>query len=329
MRRQIAGLENRIKQMLQDASETNNRHVEALAREVWDIKPALQKQMSAEIRRRVFLPPSPVLWDEHRPFMPYSTCSAADFMHPRYAEICAMINHPVRYHRKIWEWVFVIHHLLGAGVLREGAKGIVFGVGRERLPALFAKLGAEIVATDAPDDIGEARGWKDTNQHSGALSQIRYTDMIDGDLFDRKVSMRTCDMNNINPDVKDFDFTWSSCCFEHLGTLEAGAQFVINSVEKTLKIGGTAVHTTEFNMSSNTDTVTSGETVIYRKCDIEDLVKRLEDRGHKVSTFSIAPDTHYLDGFVDVPPYAEDLHIKLEIGKFVTTSVGLVVTRGR
>jgi hypothetical protein len=62
-------------------------------------------------------------------------------------------------------------------------------------------------------------------------------------------------------------------------------QFVINSVERTLRIGGTAAHKTEFNLSSNTDTVIEGDTVIYRKRDIEELVKTPEDRGHHVQPF--------------------------------------------
>jgi hypothetical protein len=290
---------------------------------------ALSDQINAAINSRFHRPPMPVLWDVQTPFMAYSTCSVADIMHPRFAQVAAMINHPPLPHRKVWEWIFIIHHLKEAGVLQEGKRGIVFGVGREQLPSLFASLGAEVVATDAPDDIGQARGWKGTAQHSAALSQIKYADIVDEKVFERKVSMRACDMNKIDPDLKDFDFTWSSCCFEHLGSLEAGMQFVVNSVERTLKIGGTAVHTTEFNLSSNTDTVTEGDTVIYRKRDIEELVKRLEDRGHHVQPFRVAPDSHYLDSFVDVPPYTSNPHLKLQLGKFVATSVGLVITRGR
>jgi hypothetical protein len=289
----------------------------------------LDERIAAAINQRFTLPMSPPLWDAQTPFMAYSTCSAADFLHPRFAELAALFGHPVRYHRKLWEWVFIIHHLQEAGVLKEGKRGIVFGVGREALPSLFAKFGAEVLATDAPDDIGEESGWKQTDQHSAALSQIRYNHVVDGDVFDRKVSMRTCDMNNIDPELTDFDFTWSSCCFEHLGSLEAGALFVINSVEKTLKVGGTAVHTTEFNMSSNDETVTEGNTVIYRKRDMDDLVRRLEERGHHVQPFKVAPDSHFLDWHVDVPPYAHDPHLKLQLGKFVSTSVGLVITRGR
>ena len=101
-------------------------------------------------------------------FMRYSTCSSTDFLHPRFGEICAMLQHPWDWHRKLWEWVFVVHHLQEAGVIRPGSKGLVFGVGTERLPALFASLGSTIVATDAPADVGESQGWAETGQHLAA-----------------------------------------------------------------------------------------------------------------------------------------------------------------
>ena len=40
-----------------------------------------------------------------------------------------------------------------------------------------------------------------------------------------------------------------------------------------LRPGGIAIHTTEFNVSSNDNTVADGDTVIYRKRDIEDLAR--------------------------------------------------------
>lgn len=106
-------------------------------------------------------------------------------------------------------------------------------------------------------------------------------------------------------------------------------QFVVNAVEKTLKVGGVAVHTTEFNLSSNEDTVETGDTVIYRHRDLTELIKRLEDRGHIVQPLTIAPDTHCWDFYVDVPPYTTTPHLKLMLGKYVATSVGIVVQRGR
>jgi hypothetical protein len=68
--------------------------------------------------------------------------------------------------------------------------------------------------------------------------------------------------------------------------------------------------------------------VIYRKRDIEELTQRLEARGHSVSSFAIAPDSHYLDHYVDVPPYSHNPHLKLALSGYVTTSVGLVIQRG-
>jgi hypothetical protein len=275
--------------------------------------------------------PSPPFTQVSKPgvFMPYSTCSAADFLHPRFLEIAKMIKIGFVWHRKLWEWVFIIHHLIESGLLREGNRGLVFGVGSEKLPALFAGMGAEIVATDAPAEIGEEKGWKRTGQHSSGLSQIRYTDLVDGNVFDLKVSYRTCDMNNIAPDLTGFDFNWSSCCFEHLGNLEAGMQFVVDATEKTLRVGGLAVHTTEFNLSSNNETLEQGDTVIYRRRDMEELVQCLRDRGHIVQPLVVAPDCHYWDFHIDVPPYTETPHLKLMLDRFVATSVGLVVRRGQ
>jgi hypothetical protein len=136
-------------------------------------------------------------------------------------------------------------------------------------------------------------------------------------------------MNAIDEDLDNFDFTWSSCCFEHLGSLAAGMQFVVNSVEKTLRVGGIACHTTEFNVSSNTETVESGGTVIYRKRDIEELISCLRDRGHHVEPLVIGESNHYLDNHIDVPPYAKEPHLKLRLAGHVTTSIGLVIRRGR
>lgn len=239
------------------------------------------------------------------------------------------MKHPFMWHRKLWEFVFVTHHLLESGLVKPGNKGLVFGVGKERLPALFASMGAQIMATDAPVDIGERQGWNKSGEHISSLTQIRYTEIVDGEIFDKNVSFQPCDMTNIQPGLCDFDFNWSSCCFEHLGSLEAGIEFVINAVEKTLRVGGVAVHTTEFNLSSNDDTVTKGGTVIYRRKDIEELVQRLRDRGHIVKPFVIGDGSHYWDFHVDVPPYSQDPHLKLLLMGYVCTSVGLVIQRGR
>lgn len=266
-------------------------------------------------------PPTPTL-PASAPFMGASTVAASDFLHPRYHEICAMLCGPPTWHRKQWEWVFIVHHLVRSGVLRRGARGLGFGVGQEGLPALFAGMGCEVVATDAPDDV---QGWAESAQHSSSRDHLRAPWIVPDEEFDRLVSHRAADMSAIPDDLRGFDFTWSSCCFEHLGSLQAGIDFVVNSIE-CLKPGGVAVHTTEFNVESDDETVTEGGTVIYRKSDLTALVAKLREMGHEVAQFTVASSAHPLDSHVDAPPYATP-HLKLQLEGHVTTSAGIVVRR--
>ena len=279
--------------------------------------------------RSLFVPKLDLAPPLATPFMAYSTCSAADYHSEGFTRLCAELARPPQYHRKLWEWVFITHHLRRHGKVASGKKGLGFGVGTEPLSSLFAKGGAQVVATDAPQEIGIEAGWNIFSEHASVLDDIRVPSIIGEDDFAQLVTYATCDMNEIGDEFTGFDFCWSSCCLEHLGNLEAGIDFVVNSVEKTLRIGGVACHTTEFNLSSNQDTIRDGPTVIYRMQDLERLVQRLRDRGHMVDDLKIAPDDHPLDFFVDLPPYSQNPHLKLSLMGFTSTSIGIVVTRGR
>jgi SAM-dependent methyltransferase len=151
--------------------------------------------------------------------------------------------------------------------------------------------------------------------------------LVDRESFRSNVEFRTCDMNNIPDDLTGYDFCWSSCSLEHLGDLQKGLDFVVESVERTLRPGGFACHTTELNVSSDTDTVEDGPTVLYRRRDIRELVDRLERRGHQVAPFVMAPDKHVLDFFVDTPPYLAPPHLKLQLLGYTATSAGFIVQR--
>ena len=323
---ELRGIEERV--------DRKQRETDAVIQRIAQVLQEFDRNFDARvgngISNRLYQPNLEVMkYADHGKFMDYSTCSASDFFHPRYAEICAMLKTTPVLHRKHWEWVYIIHKLLTSDIVGEGRRGIVFGVGQEKLPALFASLGASIVATDAPPNHEAADGWDRTNQYSTSRDALRDAQIIPDALFDERVTHRFCDMNAIDPELKDFDFTWSSCCFEHLGSLEAGVQFVINSVEKVLKIGGVACHTTEFNLSSDSDTVTSGDTVIYRRRDMLEMIDRLRQRGHEVEPFILAPDSHFMDFHVDVKPYTLRPHLKLQLQNYVCTSVGLLVRRGK
>jgi hypothetical protein len=54
----------------------------------------------------------------------------------------------------------------------------------------------------------------------------------------------------------------------------------------------------------------------------------MERRGHKVERLRIAPDSQVLDFYADTPPYSAPPHLRLRLMGYVSTSVGLVITRG-
>jgi hypothetical protein len=272
--------------------------------------------------------PSIELQASEGPFMIHSTCSAADFLHPEFTRLSRALGIPLLFHRKNWEWVFILHHALRTGAVGPGRRALGFAVGSEPLPAALATSGSMVDATDAPTEIGVEKGWRQGGQHASLLDDLYRPGVVDRETFEQNVTLSACDMRDIPPHFAGYDFCWSSCSFEHLGTLSAGIDFVIESVEKTLRPGGFACHTTELNVSSDTDTIEDGPTVLYRRKDILKVIEKLQQRGHTVEPFKIAPDTHVLDSFVDTPPYEAPPHLKLRLLGYVCTSVGLVVRRG-
>ena len=252
-------------------------------------------------------------------------CTASQIDEPPYRYWCSRMELQPFYNRKVWEFCFILQALVTADMMRAGRRGLGFGVGKEPLACVMASEGCDIVATDLEVETARVAGWVATDEHAGMLEDLLYPNIIDERSFRDRVSYRHCDMNNIPDDLKDFDFCWSSCAFEHLGTIEKGLEFVEASL-RTLKPGGLAVHTTEFNCSSNTDTVREGGTVLFRRRDIEDIAERLRGQGHRIETSFYVGETE-VDCYIDAPPYRHDRHLKLALGSFLTTSYGLIVRK--
>jgi hypothetical protein len=234
----------------------------------------------------------------------------------------------VMLHRKMWEWLFIAEALHERGMLAPGRRGLGFGVGQEPLVAAFAAQGCDLVATDQPHELAVSSGWTDSSvEWAGGLENLPTHDLVSNEELARRVQYRDVDMNHLPDDLRGFDFTWSSCALEHLGTLEAGTDFVVAQMD-CLRPGGVAVHTTEYLVSSDDSpsTVEQGGTVFYRRSDIRALIDELRRAGHTIDmdyTLGSTPD----DVHVDVAPYS-DVHLRTQLGEYVTTSVALVVTKG-
>lgn len=254
-------------------------------------------------------------------------CRQESFDAPYFAYWTARLGEGLRYHRKLWEFVFLCQAFWERGVLREGARGLGFGVGIEPLSAYFASQECRIVATDMNPAAAVDSGWADTNQHAASREALRRAVVCPDSLFDRNVEFREVDMNHIPANLGDFDFCWSACALEHLGSIEKGLAFIENSVN-CLKPGGWAIHTTEFNLSSDDQTVDHLETVLFRKRDLLRLAARLRAQGHYVADFDFDPGSLPIDDYIDLPPYREHPHLKVALMGYSATSIGIIVQRG-
>jgi hypothetical protein len=230
-------------------------------------------------------------------------------------------------HRKMWEWCAIAEVLDEAGLLTGDREGCGFAVGHEPLAALFAAYGARILATDL--DAAQDQGWSEAGQNAQSLDGIYWPNLISRELFNARATFQPVDMRVMdNLEHKRFDFVWSSCALEHLGTLQDGLDFVERATH-ILKPGGLGVHTTEFNVSSEHDTIEVGDNVLYRHSDFEALASRLERCGARLRPLNLDVGAQAADRQYDEPPYyvAGRQHVKLLIGPFVSTSILLVVEK--
>ena len=253
-------------------------------------------------------------------------CTQAQMAEPAYAYWCARMHEQPKHHRKQWEFCFILQALARQGALAPGLRGLGFGVGEEPLPAVFAAHGIAIVATDLETAQAHEKGWVATDQHAHNKEMLNARGICGPDAFDRLVSFRHADMNAIEPDLRDFDFCWSSCALEHLGSIADGLRFIQNSLD-CLKPGGVAIHTTEFNCGAGQDTLDNDSTVLFRRSDFMALAQSLAEAGHELAlNFDLGDQP--LDAHIDVPPYSHDNHLKLALAGFVTTSFGIIVRKG-
>lgn len=231
--------------------------------------------------------------------------------------------------RKWWEYATIAQALHERGFLEPGYRGIGFAVGREPLASLFAACGVSVLATDLHAERSNDQ-WTMSGQHAASKEDLWAGEALCPEQkFDNLVEFSPMDMNALQPGDRSFDFAWSSCAFEHLGSLANGLTFVKNAMS-FVRPGGIAVHTTEYNVCSNTETVSSGDAVIYRRRDIEDLERSLRIMRCAMEWPDFACGTHPYDLIYDEEPFfTKGLpHVKILQDGFVCTSYMIVVRAG-
>lgn len=242
---------------------------------------------------------------------------------PSFKRILKDINKKKVFHRKQWELVYVINCLQKHNKLEKGNFGLGFACGKELLPSYFASKGCKITASD--QSLENAGNWSLTNQHSNSVEDLFYESYVNRADFEKNVCFKNVDMNCIPEELFDsFDFCWSICAMEHIGGLKKGVEFVKKSL-KCLKVGGVAIHTTEFNLSSNDKTFNLKNNCAFRHKDIINMLKSLGDDYEYKTNFNIGTDE--FNFFVDFERNDPNKHLKIETLGFIITCFGLIIKR--
>lgn len=265
----------------------------------------------------------------------------SDMESPWFKYWCSQIQAAPIYHRKLWEFAFVLQALYENGLLQQGCEGVGFGCGQEPLASYFASKNIKALVTDLAPEQVVGLGWAETGQHTTSLEQAFYPNIVSRKTFEANIRHRCIDMNNIPAFDKSFDFCWSVCALEHVGSIKKGLDFIENSL-LSLKPGGIAVHTTEFNYLSDEKTIDNWPTVLFLRKHFEELATRLAKNGHKMLGPDFAIGNGVLDKFIDVPPYAlgngwlapeqwansnQAGHLKLAIDGFACTCFGIIIRK--
>lgn len=235
-------------------------------------------------------------------------CGAADIKNERFKELCYELKEEPKMHRKLWEWYVIVSALEQLKLLKPGSRGLGFGVGIEPIASYFASKGCEIVATDF-----SSSWWSDW---STRLNERMICDPIQ---FSSLVSTRDVDMNWIPDDLRGFDFCWSCCSMDHLGSIRLGKRFVYNSMQ-CLVDNGIAIHTGEYNLESDWNTIDYKGTVLWTSLDVEECVASLNHKGHR-SQFTFHRELQSEDLEEN---QTNDIHMQLRIEGFASTSFSVI-----
>jgi hypothetical protein len=227
---------------------------------------------------------------------------------------------------KFWQNACICQAIYERTGLKPGNKGIGFGVGQERLPAVFAKNGIKVAATDQDYTTDKAKYWSERELATGSQSLNKHH-ISEPDIFIRQIEYIPVDMTKIPERLfGQYDFVWSNCALGHLGSIQAGLGFIEKSL-KCLVPGGVAVHTTELNILSDNQTVESGVTVIFRLKDIYELFVKLTEKGYNCSPLRFDLGRTEEDFRISMQPKFGNDFSKIQVGGHIITQAVLIITK--
>ena len=245
-------------------------------------------------------------------------CTASQFKDAAFHEIVEAMRAQPGKRRGLWEQVWTVSMLATEGMVAPGRRGLGIETGSERISALLASRGVEVLATGSGASTPAAM----------EIRRVRlfYPEVVHIEDFDQLCRFAELDPRRVDSLPADgFDFCWSVGMPGRLHSIEAALDFLEASLAP-LRPGGLAVHSFAFNLTSDQTTWEFPDLVILRRCDIEALAERLGKAGHRILTFNTHPGYDPADERVTTQPATTTGH-RQRHGVVVSTSFGLAIRK--
>lgn len=244
-------------------------------------------------------------------------------------KIYQYIGEKPTWHRKYWEIGFILYNLKILNLIQKNKKGLVFGCGIDPIIPALASQEVYVTATDQPLSTGLNSDWNLTNQYCSGLESFKIYDpkITTWDIIKSQIEFKEIDMNNIKLPAYNYDFLWSSCSLEHLGSIENSINFILKSTE-TLKPGGYAIHTTEYDWHDNRQ-VDDPKNCIFNKNSFVTMSKKIKQLGHHLYPIDFSIGEQAEDRHIDAYPFELKTHLKLKVGIQHLTSIGFIIKTNR
>ena len=202
-------------------------------------------------------------------------CTKSQFFTKPHLYFMRCLKETPKLHRKQWEYTYILKALQERGFLVAHKKGIGIGVGTEPLPAYFVSRNISILATDNVKEAGQSAGWNKNKMFLSSKKDLNSRNLAKKQQLKKFLKIEYIDaFDAVKKYKEEFDFIWSTCVIEHFGGIAKGLSFLVSSLN-VLKPGGISVHTMEFNIHSNDNTLVTDGLTIFRKRDIEQLAAEL------------------------------------------------------
>ena len=219
-------------------------------------------------------------------------------------------------YRKGWEWTNCVYGLAYLGVIKNNARALGVGAGREPVIFWLAQHVLEVVATDLYGN----ETWTTNNGSEAPGDIVQDADKYCPRPFNKdRVRFEIADGTKLPYADSSYDFCWSLSSIEHFGGAEAAAK-AIREMGRVTKTGGIICVASEYLF----DDGSQPHPEYFTRKQIEEVLIPADPKLKLVNGMSwVLPPKEYLDNPINTQ--TEDIHrrkrhVILKHGDFYWTS---------